>query len=169
MLRSLCLKLSVVCVAIAGLVGTASAQPAGAYQNSFSDERLDQMFRQVDPSVKINYEADGSRTYAFRVHRNNGVELLLSVNVAGGKVAVGAVVSDLIPTSLSVEELNGFMVETNLRVAPVVVMASKLPNGQAYFMAMTVINRSVTDQEFATQWNGFLALATELRQQGTVK
>ena len=169
MLRSLCLKMSVVCVAFAGLVGTASAQPAGAYRNSFTDERLDQMFHQVDPNVKVNYETDGTRTYAFRVHRDNGVELILSVNVAPTRVAVGAVVSDLVSTSLSVEELNGFMVETNHRLAPVVVMASKLPNGQAYFMAMKVIDRSVADQEFATQWNSFLALATELRQQGKVK
>lgn len=176
MLRSLCLKLAALCLSLISLAGPVSAQtmpyqPPLAQQNSFTDEALDQMFRKVDPNLKVSVEHNGSKTYAFRVNRKDGVVLLMSVNVAATKMTIGAVVSNAIATPLSEYELNQHMQEVNRKLAPhaISVSALKLDNSNAVFIATRQIDRGVTNETFVKQWNGFLTIATELRRETMAK
>jgi hypothetical protein len=173
MFRSLCLKLSVLCVSFVSLAGPVSAQgptgpivpqqPAIERQTTFTDEWFMQSFHKIDPNVKTKQENDGSTTYLFKVKRDNGIELLLSVNVSPAKVVVGAVIADPFNSPLPVDELNRHLDEINRKLSPVKMEALQIANGQTIVIAMREIYRGVDDGAFVQQWNGFLATATDLR------
>ncbi len=133
MLRSLSLKLFVVCASVVSLAGAASAQgrtgtgpisPTGpaVQQSVLTDDVLEQSFRKIDPQCQKEIKPDGSKMYAFYVTRTSGLKLqTIVVLTPDNKMMILSKVKDAFVPSVSLEEVNRNLAETTkkLNLAPV--------------------------------------------------
>jgi hypothetical protein len=157
MVKSMCLKLSALCVCLVALAGNASAQAA------VDDTALEQMFVKIDPNAKVKVNPDGTKLYLFKVNRENGVQLPMGVLVSPTQLTLMVMVKDPFNPLYSLEEIQRVLSQESMRLAPVYLTAEKDEAGKVAFFASRTIERSAAFEVFASQWNTFLATSTTLR------
>jgi hypothetical protein len=166
MVRTLTSALMLAVLSLTGLSAiSAQTGPSGpasdAQSSSLSDSELDALFRRM-PGVHVSVERDGSRSYAFTVRRNNGVELPLLVNVTDRQVTVVAQVSNPVTLRVPLDEFNHQLERLNIGTE-FRLRAVTTPSGKTLIFAGTQIGRLASVKEFAQRWNRFLQTAEQVR------